>query len=84
MVIDRIERNQDENIVVCEIEDVEMDDEIRITNPFGFECFMADIPEHMFTSRGLTPVEQEIYAVYHENECIHDICSLNPYERDAW
>ena len=69
MIIDRIEGK----FAVCEIENVSVNDEIRISNPHSIDCFMADVPLNLFTKVGVEVKEQGEYLVSHNGENVDEV-----------
>lgn len=84
MVIDRKERSNEHIIAVCEVEAVPMNDQKRMLDPLNVDTFMVDVPERMFLIKGIVPLEQGIYSVFHDGQNVYEVCELTIEERENW
>ena len=69
MVIDRIEGKY----AVCEVENISINDEVRISNPLDVDCFMVDIPLALFDQVGIEAKEQGEYLVNHDGNNVVEV-----------
>lgn len=65
--------------VVCEVENISVDD--SKVDDFNKEIYMANIPVEMFTSKGISIMEGNVYSVEHDGTNVVKVIKFEEEEQ---